>query len=123
MIRRLHSGETMAGRWVVLLAMAPVAAAQPPRARPPAGAKLHADLEYVPGRHVRQRLDLYVPGKADAPLPVIVWIHGGPESQFRPSFRGQDNYLLNELGVIYRRTGQPVGARAGLSDERTLATA
>ena len=31
--------------------------------------------------------------------PVIVSIHGGPEAQFRPGYRGQDNYLINELGV------------------------
>lgn len=31
--------------------------------------------------------------------PVIVNIHGGPESQFRPSFLGRLNYYLNELGV------------------------
>jgi acetyl esterase/lipase len=43
----------------------------------PAGVKAHRDLEYVPGGHERQKLDLYVPEKADGPLPVIVWIHGG----------------------------------------------
>ena len=31
--------------------------------------------------------------------PVMVVIHGGPESQARPSFLGQSNYYLNELGV------------------------
>ncbi|MBW3623730.1 MAG: S9 family peptidase [Armatimonadetes bacterium] len=31
--------------------------------------------------------------------PVIVYIHGGPESQFRPTYLGRNNYLLNELGV------------------------
>jgi dipeptidyl aminopeptidase/acylaminoacyl peptidase len=31
--------------------------------------------------------------------PVIVQIHGGPESQFRPRFLGRDNYYLNELGI------------------------
>src|SRR5262249_24105348 len=65
------------GSLVVLLAVAPVAAAQPPRLKPPDGTKVHANLEYVPGGHERQRLDLYVPAKADTPLPVIVWIHGG----------------------------------------------
>jgi dipeptidyl aminopeptidase/acylaminoacyl peptidase len=33
------------------------------------------------------------------PRPVIIDIHGGPEAQFRPGFRGRDNYFLNELGV------------------------
>jgi dipeptidyl aminopeptidase/acylaminoacyl peptidase len=31
--------------------------------------------------------------------PVIVSIHGGPESQARPSFSGRDNFWTNELGV------------------------
>ncbi|MGI4787988.1 MAG: prolyl oligopeptidase family serine peptidase [Janthinobacterium lividum] len=31
--------------------------------------------------------------------PVIIVIHGGPESQARPGFIGQSNYYLNELGV------------------------
>jgi len=41
------------------------------------------DIEYVPGGHERQKLDLYLPKKAGladsvAPRrPLIVWIHGG----------------------------------------------
>lgn len=35
------------------------------------------------------------PGKR----PVIINIHGGPESQFRPTFLGRSNYLMSELGV------------------------
>lgn len=31
--------------------------------------------------------------------PVVIEIHGGPEEQYRPTFWGQDNYVLNELGV------------------------
>lgn len=31
--------------------------------------------------------------------PVIVNIHGGPESQSRPGYKGRWNYFLNELGV------------------------
>jgi dipeptidyl aminopeptidase/acylaminoacyl peptidase len=31
--------------------------------------------------------------------PVIINIHGGPESQWRPRFLGATNYLLNELGI------------------------
>jgi dipeptidyl aminopeptidase/acylaminoacyl peptidase len=30
--------------------------------------------------------------------PVIINIHGGPESQFRPGFLGRNNYFINELG-------------------------
>lgn len=39
------------------------------------------------------------PSKWTGKRPVIIDIHGGPEEQYRPSFWGQDNYVLNELGV------------------------
>jgi dipeptidyl aminopeptidase/acylaminoacyl peptidase len=44
---------------------------------------------------------LYAPDPAKFPgkRPVIINIHGGPESQFRPAFLGQYNYYLNVLGV------------------------
>lgn len=35
------------------------------------------------------------PGKR----PVIVNIHGGPEGQSRPGYRGRDNYYINEMGI------------------------
>ena len=31
--------------------------------------------------------------------PVLINIHGGPEGQSRPNFRGSNNYLINELGA------------------------
>lgn len=46
------------------------------RALPP-GVRVLRDLDYIPGGHERQRLDLYLPEKADRPLPLIVWVHGG----------------------------------------------
>lgn len=44
---------------------------------------------------------LYTPdaGKFPGKRPVIINIHGGPESQFRPAFLGAYNYYLNVLGV------------------------
>ena len=44
---------------------------------------------------------LYQPDPAKFPgkRPVIVEIHGGPESQFRPDYSGPENYILDELGV------------------------
>jgi dipeptidyl aminopeptidase/acylaminoacyl peptidase len=44
---------------------------------------------------------LYRPDPAKFPgkRPMLMWIHGGPESQERPGFRGRYNYLVNELGV------------------------
>lgn len=37
------------------------------------------DIEYVPGGHARQKLDLYLPKDAQAggKRPLIVWVHGG----------------------------------------------
>lgn len=37
--------------------------------------------------------------KFPGPRPVIVYIHGGPESQSRPRFQARMNYYLNEMGV------------------------
>ena len=43
---------------------------------------------------------LYLPEakKFPGPRPLIINIHGGPESQARPTFAGRNNYFLNELG-------------------------
>jgi len=44
---------------------------------------------------------LYRPDPAKFPgkRPLIVDIHGGPEGQTTPAFRGRTNYLLNEQGI------------------------
>ncbi len=44
---------------------------------------------------------LYRPDPAKFPgrRPLIVNIHGGPEGQSLPAFRGRTNYLINELGI------------------------
>lgn len=44
---------------------------------------------------------LYRPDPAKFPgkRPVLLSIHGGPESQSRPIFQGRNNYFLNELGI------------------------
>jgi acetyl esterase/lipase len=48
-------------------------------ARMPEGVKKVADLDYAGTGNPRQKLDLYLPEKreGDAPLPVVVFIHGG----------------------------------------------
>lgn len=63
----------------VLVQAADEPKAKQPAAKPflPPGTQVHSDLEYVAGGHARNKLDLYLPAKADHPLPVIVWIHGG----------------------------------------------
>ena len=72
--------------WVIGLAMvlagANLAAAQerPKRPAPPTlpeGVRTLRDLQYVEGGHQRNRLDLYLPEKAEGRLPLVVWIHGG----------------------------------------------
>ena len=50
------------------------AAQMPPRVE---GVRAVRELAYVSGGHERQKLDLFLPEKAESPLPVIVWIHGG----------------------------------------------
>ncbi|MCZ2075277.1 MAG: S9 family peptidase [Bryobacterales bacterium] len=43
---------------------------------------------------------LYMPpAKFAGQRPVIINIHGGPESQFQPGFLGRNNYYVNELGM------------------------
>jgi dipeptidyl aminopeptidase/acylaminoacyl peptidase len=39
------------------------------------------------------------PARFGGKRPVIVEIHGGPESQARPGFQARSNYWLNELGI------------------------
>ncbi|MCB0570050.1 MAG: S9 family peptidase [Phaeodactylibacter sp.] len=41
----------------------------------------------------------YRPNKGEGPFPVLIYIHGGPESQFRPGFSPTFQYYLNEMGV------------------------
>ncbi|HRE42563.1 MAG TPA: S9 family peptidase [Terricaulis sp.] len=41
---------------------------------------------------------LYRP-RTPGPHPVVVQIHGGPESQFRPGFSSTIQYWVNELGI------------------------
>src|SRR5208337_2774380 len=43
----------------------------------PPGVKVQRNIEYVENGHERNRLDLYLPEKAEGRLPLIVWIHGG----------------------------------------------
>lgn len=39
------------------------------------------------------------PARFKPPYPVLVNIHGGPEGQTRPTFRGRYNYFVNEMGL------------------------
>jgi acetyl esterase/lipase len=50
---------------------------QRPAQRLPENVKVHRDLAYVENGHARQKLDLYLPESATAPMPLVIWIHGG----------------------------------------------
>ena len=52
-------------------------AQQPQTPALPSGVKAIRNLEYVPGGHPRQKLDLYLPEKDSGSLPLIIFIHGG----------------------------------------------
>lgn len=41
----------------------------------------------------------YYPAAGEGPHPVIIDIHGGPESQERPNFNARIQYWVNELGI------------------------
>ncbi len=41
----------------------------------------------------------YYPAAGEGPHPVIIDIHGGPESQERPNFNSRIQYWVNELGI------------------------
>lgn len=49
------------------------------------------------GRHIPAFY--YRPLGQPGPLPVLIYIHGGPESQYRPAFSSIFQYYLNELGI------------------------
>ena len=59
--------------------------------------------------HVNSFDGLDVPGfiykpTGPGPHPLVVYIHGGPESQFRPSFSSLFQYWVKELGVAVLAT-------------------
>ncbi len=45
--------------------------------RTPEGVKAYRNMEYVENGHERHKLDLFVPEKAEGPLPLLIWVHGG----------------------------------------------
>ena len=63
------------GALVVMLAWAGPVVSQEQSAA--SGVRVLRDLPYVEGGHEQQRLDLFLPAKAEGVLPLIVWVHGG----------------------------------------------
>lgn len=56
-------------------------------------------FDKVNGKPRRIPAFYYKPQKASGKLPVVIAIHGGPESQSLPTFSSFISYLTNELGV------------------------
>ncbi len=54
-------------------------------------------FDRVEGRPRQEPLYVYEPA-GPGPHPVLVLLHGGPESQFRPAFDPWIQYVVNELG-------------------------
>ncbi|MCY2968645.1 MAG: prolyl oligopeptidase family serine peptidase [Planctomycetota bacterium] len=52
------------------------------------------DKRQIPAYYFRPRT-----ASADHKVPVLINIHGGPESQYRPAFSGSDQFYCNELGI------------------------
>ncbi len=71
------------------------------------------DIEYVPGGHERQKLDLYLPKEADpsGKRPLLVWIHGGAwlggNKDRPPALRFVALLRQHGLPVRVLRTDQP----------------
>jgi acetyl esterase/lipase len=76
MTRRSFLFGSLAAGLLAALTVQAQAPGQPKKDLPP-GTKAHEDLAYVKDGHERNKLDLCLPEKADGPLPVIVWVHGG----------------------------------------------
>lgn len=68
------------------------------------------DIAYVAGTKLRsQKLDLYVPSNVAAPIPVIVWIHGGSWSGGDKSQCPAEHFLPPGYAVAsinYRLSGE-----------------
>lgn len=74
---------TCGGNWVVGAAALLIAAAATAQSNVPDLSRITVlrNIEYVPGGHQRQKLDLYLPKDDGQALtqkrPLIVWVHGG----------------------------------------------
>ena len=73
-----------------------------------------ADLNYANDTLISHRLDLYLPDGATAPLPVIVWVHGGGWAIGSKELMATDyqlRYPRNGYALVsinYRLSGQAI---------------
>jgi acetyl esterase/lipase len=68
----------MRASWLLfLLFLTHITFAQQGQRPLPEGISAKRDVAYVTGGTERQRLDVFYPTKAEKPVPLVVWIHGG----------------------------------------------
>jgi dipeptidyl aminopeptidase/acylaminoacyl peptidase len=56
-------------------------------------------FDSVDGKRRKVPAFVYKPQRATGKVPVLVVIHGGPESQFRPNFNAFIQYMVQELNI------------------------
>lgn len=80
--------------------------------RLPAGAKLQRDIVYARIGDRKLLLDLCLPAKGTAPLPVIVWVHGGGWRGGRKNAGSRARPMLDRgyavVDVGYRLSGEAI---------------
>jgi len=73
--------------------------------------RIHADQVYSHAGGSERLADIYIPAAANAPLPVVIWLHGG-------GWRFGDRRLAPDLGLFARESGLAiVSIDYRLSDE------
>jgi len=56
-------------------------------------------FDKVDGKQRKIPAFYFKPNKGKGPFPVVINIHGGPESQYKPFFSSTIQYFVNELGI------------------------
>jgi acetyl esterase/lipase len=78
----------------------------------PTGTKVQRDIVYARVGEKKLLLDLYLPPKGSAPLPVIVWVHGGGWLGGSKGSGGRARSMLNRgyavVDVGYRLSGEAI---------------
>jgi len=78
----------------------------------PAGAKVERDIVYARVGDRKLLLDLYLPAEGSAPLPVIVWVHGGGWRSGSKGSGGRARPMLGRgyavVDVGYRLSGEAI---------------